>query len=433
MASSFNQKSNSSASSKPKPTFRRAGASAPRPARAKSPASAPAPARPANVPAPKKAISAYSAPAKKRPALKAAPPAQKPAGPHPAPRAGKLPAPSAPSRPRAAAAGKPAVKKLKSMPAPQRGADASAKGASAPKLFSRVALPGLSGKIALGVAGVVAVILVVALIIFNSGLFAATDVWIQGSEHVTKDAAEQLIDLPEGTTLFSIDEDAISQRLMQNPWVSGVEVERVFPHTLIIKPRERAVEAVVYISADDIAWAIGDDGCWIAPISLAVAEGDSEPSADAQDAGDAADDAGDAADDAAASDADQAASDAGSQAGLEAAQAAASELGALLFTDVSSGVSPVSGKPVESDVILAGLEYAKGFSPEFIGQIKFISLPSEEAIAANLTSGVEVALGAPDNIKTKEQVVTKLLEQEQGVTYIDVRVPNSYTFRSLPV
>lgn len=426
MASSFNQKSNSSASSKPKPTFRRAGASAPRPARAKSPASGPAPARPASVPAPKKAISAYSAPAKKRPALKAAPQPQKPAGPRPAPRGGKLPSRSVAPRPRTAAAAKPAVKKLKSMPAPQRAADASAKGPSASKIFSRVALPGLSGKIALGVAGVAAAILLVALIIFNSGLFAATDVWIQGSEHVTKDAAEQLIDLPEGTTLFSIDEDAISQRLMQNPWVSGVEVERVFPHTLIIKPRERAVEAVVYIAADDIAWAIGDDGCWIAPISLSVAEG----AADAQEpADDAADDAAGAATD----DAAQAAPEAGGQAGLEAAQAAASELGALLFTDVSSGVSPVSGKPVESDVILAGLKYAKGFSPEFISQIKFISLPSEEAIAANLTSGVEVALGTPDNIKTKEQVITKLLEQEQGVTYIDVRVPNSYTFRSLPV
>ena len=93
---------------------------------------------------------------------------------------------------------------------------------------------------------------------------------------------------------------------------------------------------------------------------------------------------------------------------------------------------PKSGEPVNSDVVLAGLEYANGFSSEFVAQIKSLSVSSVEAISAYLISGVEVSLGAPDNITEKERVVTKLLSQETGVSFINVREPGAYTFRSAP-
>ena len=53
------------------------------------------------------------------------------------------------------------------------------------------------GKIVGGVLAVLAVLVVVAIVVINSGLFTATDIEIQGSEHVTKHDAIQLIDLPE--------------------------------------------------------------------------------------------------------------------------------------------------------------------------------------------------------------------------------------------
>ncbi|MFR2627410.1 MAG: cell division protein FtsQ/DivIB [Collinsella sp.] len=97
------------------------------------------------------------------------------------------------------------------------------------------------GKIVGGVLAVLAVLVVVAVVVINSGLFTATDIQIQGSEHVTKHDAIQLIDLPEGTSLFNVDPDQITEDLKQNPWVSGVDVQRQFPHTLIITPMERKV------------------------------------------------------------------------------------------------------------------------------------------------------------------------------------------------
>lgn len=471
MASSSNRKSSSSAS-KQKPTFRKAGSPGSRPASSK-PASSSAP-RPANVPPARKAISAYSAPAKKRPLAKPAPKAPARAlakgGPRPTPRGSALPAKGGSPRQRPAAAPRPmgapgkvpastpvmpkaSPKKLSSLAARPR-AEAPASPGPIKSLLGRIPLPRIPRGIVFGVLGIVAVLVVAFAVVVNSGLFAATDVWIKGSEHVSKEAAEQLIDLPEGTSLLNIDESAISERLKQNPWVSGVDIERVYPHTLVIKPHERAVAAVVYIASDDIAWAIGDDGCWIAPVSLsqaadaaaapaepadaAAAASDAEPPAaddpDAATEGDSdADAAGDAAAEAEAAAAAEAAEAARRQSSLEAARKAAQEAGALLMTDVASGVSPASGKPVESDVVLAGLKYVKDLTPEFLSKVKFMSLPSKEAIAVTLDSGIEIALGAPDDIKTKERVVTKLLEQESGVTYIDVRVPGNYTFRSAPL
>ena len=387
-------------------------------------------------------------------------------------------------------------KKLTSVAAAPKPVDDSPQGSL--KRDLKIKMPSLSrARLALaGVVAVAAMLALVALVVVNSGLFAATDIRIVGSEHVAQDAAEQLINLPEGTTLLNVNEERIGDALKQNPWVSGVEVKREYPHTLVITPRERAVAAIMYVAADDIAWAIGDDGCWIAPLSLAVtvdesgsivesgivtteasekAEGDAaatdgssgdeasqggadSASSDADDAADddadgdgsahsvRTDDASDAAgsegtdastepagDTADGQDATEVGSD-GTRAlsGVDAAEALAKHFGALLLTDVSSDVSPASGREVQSSVILAGMEYAEKFSSDFKAQIKYLSVPSEEAIAANLVSGVEVALGAPDDIAVKERVVTALLSQQAGVTYIDVRTPNAYTFRSVP-
>lgn len=80
-----------------------------------------------------------------------------------------------------------------------------------------------------GIIAALAVLAVVAIVVINSGLFAATDIQIRGSEHVTKHDAIQLIDLPENTSLFNVNPDQITEGLKQNPWVSGVDVQRQFP------------------------------------------------------------------------------------------------------------------------------------------------------------------------------------------------------------
>ena len=160
-----------------------------------------------------------------------------------------------------------------------------------------------------------------------------------------------------------------------------MDVQRQFPHTLIITPMERKVIAIAYISSDDLAWAIGDDDTWIAPLSTSV-EVDDQGNVITTGQG------------------------SNTLTGIDAALALAKHYGAVL--------------------------YVRGFSSEFLGQVKDISTPSVEAISANLNNGIEVSLGDSNDIAKKERVVTKLLSQVEGVTYINVRSPGNYTFRNAP-
>ena len=283
----------------------------------------------------------------------------------------------------------------------------SSLGAMASKTSDAASAVKGKGKIVGGILAAVAVLAVVAIVVINSGLFAATDIQIEGSEHVTKHDAIQLINVPENTSLFNVNPDQITEDLKQNPWVSGVDVQRQFPHTLVITPTERKVTAIAYISSDDLAWAIGDDDTWIAPLSTSV-EVDDQGNVVTSGEG------------------------ANTLSGIDAALALAKHYGAVLLTDVSADVEPVSGQAVSSKAVKAGLDYVRGFSDEFLAQIKDISIPSVEAISANLDNGVEVSLGDSDDIAKKERVVTKLLSQVEGVTYINVRSPGNYTFRNAP-
>lgn len=420
MASSSDRKLNSSASRASKPTFRRAGGRSGAPSQPQRKSVMPS--KPAGSVRPAKRPAAGSQlggrPAAKKVARSAARPSVTP-----------KPAMGAkPSRP--IASPKPSLGAKVTRPGRALGASkprmltsvsASAKSQSGKKGFNPLSSIGAlanhatgaasavkgKGKIVGGILAVLAVLAVVAVVVINSGLFAATDIQIQGSEHVTKHDAIQLIDLPEDTSLFNVNPDQITEGLKQNPWVSGVDVQRQFPHTLIITPTERKVIAIAYISSDDLAWAIGDDDTWIAPLSTSV---------DVDDQGNVI----------------TTGEGTNTLNGIDAALALAKHYGAVLLTDVSADVAPVSGQAVNSKAVKAGLDYVRGFSSEFLGQVKDISTPSVEAISANLDNGIEVSLGDSDDIAKKERIVTKLLSQVEGVTYINVRSPGNYTFRNAP-
>ena len=416
MASSSDRKLNSSASRASNPTFRRAGGRSGAPAKpqrntvahSKSVGYARQTSRPVvgsqlgNRPAAKKS----SRPSMTSKPVMGAKPARPMAAPKPstgtkAARPGRT---LGASKPRSLTSVPATAKK----PSSKKGFNPlSSLGAMANKTSDAASVVTGKGKIVGGVLAVLAVLVVVAIVVINSGLFTATDIQIQGSEHVTKHDAIQLIDLPEGTSLFNVDPDQITEDLKQNPWVSGVDVQRQFPHTLIITPTERKVIAIAYISSDDLAWAIGDDDTWIAPLSTSV-EVDDQGNVITTGQG------------------------SNTLTGIDAALALAKHYGAVLLTDVSADVAPVSGQAVNSKAVKAGLDYVRGFSSEFLGQVKDISTPSVEAISANLNNGIEVSLGDSGDIAKKERVVTKLLSQVEGVTYINVRSPGNYTFRNAP-
>lgn len=422
MALSSNRKSNSSASRTAKPTYRRAKGSA---STSKAQV-ATRPAKKAKKAAKPSKAAKLAAPAS-RP-VKATRPSKtsRPVNVRPVPAAKKsvkgakrtLQAKPTPSMAKAAQA---ATKRggLKVVPAAQGGAPASPRATVSPLAILNLPF----AKIAAAALGVLVLVGVVWVLIANLPVFAATDIQVKGSEHIPQNMVDRLVDVPSGATLLNVDTASIEESLKQNPWVEGVEVERQFPHTLIITPIEHEIAAIAYITSGDVAWAIGVDGTWIAPISLSVTV--DEDGNIISTTGETQGDADKKQDDSKAKDGSRVLT------GTQAALAIARRDDAILFINIPADISPASGSEVTSEVILAGLEYANGFSTEFVNQIEELSLESVDAISANLTSGIEVSLGSPENIALKERVITGLIEEVEGVTYINVRDPENPTYRAL--
>lgn len=219
----------------------------------------------------------------------------------------------------------------------------------------------------------------------NSTVFSIDTVEVEPTAHVTEEDIQNLVRVPVGSTLLNLDTASIEEGLRRDPWVAGVEFERVFPHTLRIVIVEQAVDALVVMNAGSVAWYLGDAGAWIQPTGVEPAEGQSVN---------------------------------------DAALATALEEGCLLITDVPATVSPVAGSEATDDVLHAVESFRAGFSESFSSQVVSYSAPAADSIVCTLSNGVEVLLGSPTDISTKEEIVTGYLEQfpAGSVTYINVRV-----------
>ena len=237
-------------------------------------------------------------------------------------------------------------------------------------------------------AGALACLALVAVVAFfvlrGSSVFEITSIEVEPTLHVTQEDVSNLVDVPEGSTLLNVDTASIEAALKKNPWVGSVRFDRVFPHTLRLTIFEQQVDALVIMSSGSLGWYLGSEGVWIQPASFTVPEGQSVD---------------------------------------DAALARAMEEGCVLITDVPATVSPVAGSTATDDVLEAVEEFRSGFSPSFASQVVSYSAPSPESVSCTLKSGVEVLLGSPTEIETKEMIVTRYLEEHPGtITYINVRV-----------
>lgn len=303
--------------------------------------------------------------------------------------------PRAPRTPRSAAAprtaqARPSVLHPQRASRPQSGREA--REARARQVRTADAM-GIVMRVVVVVAVVAAVLGVAFLVLSNTSTFQITSIDAVASDHVSTDDIQKLAKVEEGTTLLNVDTNAITQNLMKNPWVESVSVEREFPDKLKISVTERTVEAVVVMSSRSVAWYLGEGEVWLEPVNLDVSDGQS-------------------ADDVA----------------LEKA----TSVDAILITGVPATVDPVAGSKATDDVIVAIRSYLDGFSSDFASQIVSFTAPSEASISCVLSSGVEVSLGSPSDISSKEEVVKSLLaEYPDELTYINVRVPSSPSYRKI--
>ena len=249
------------------------------------------------------------------------------------------------------------------------------------------------------VLGVVlaALVVVAVLVVKFSPLFEIERITASPTAHVTSEEISAMAAVPAGSTLFSVDGDAIKKRLSENPWIASVTLSRNLPHTLVIEVRERTSAAIVMLSNGSAAWRIASDGYWLEEVAL-----------------------------------QESTSDNGVAAPADQARALAGAEGLVYISDVSALVKPEAGTLCTDDAILGVIAYLDGFTGALRGMVVSAKAPSTESISIVLSNGIEVSLGAPEDIELKQQVILELLELYAGqMTYINVREPLYPTWRAI--
>ena len=67
---------------------------------------------------------------------------------------------------------------------------------------------------------------------------------------------------------------------------------------------------------------------------------------------------------------------------------------------------------------------------DLAGQVRAVAATETESTTLTLESGVEIVFGSAENIRDKERVCLKIMEEHPDVVYINVRVVDSPTWRS---
>jgi len=232
--------------------------------------------------------------------------------------------------------------------------------------------------------------------LYNSDVFQIEHVNIVGVEHLTSEEMTLMADVPAGTTLLRVDTETIKARLIQNAWVQDVRVNRVFPDTLEIDVTERSIKAVVEVPAGRggkvKSWAISEDHIWLMPIP----------------------------------DADSDAAKTTSQKVYEDAESA------LHITDVPYGTKAEIGAVCTDNNVNNALDILSGMTTDLADRVVSVSAAGPAETTLMLDNGVEIAFGKAEDIRDKERIILKILEDNpDGVAYINVRIVESPTWRSI--
>lgn len=248
------------------------------------------------------------------------------------------------------------------------------------------------------ILGGVATLAVAAVIAFfalsNTDTFKIENIEISGTDHLTTQEVSALVSVPQGTTLFTLDSEAIATSLKRDAWVEDVEINRIFPNKLEIVVHERAITAVAEIpmgeSQEIQKWAISKDGYWL----MAIPDRDTELGAQIS---------------------EQIHNDADN---------------VLHIVDIEYGVEPAIGAKCTDAEVLNALEIIANMTTSLADQVKVVSAPDVDSTMLVLNNNVEIAFGAAEDIRDKERICLQIMKQNPKVVYINVRVLDRPTWRS---
>ena len=253
-------------------------------------------------------------------------------------------------------------------------------------------------RLVIAVAAVALVIVALAgwAALYNSPAFSIQNVEVNGVEHLTSEEMAQLANVPSDTTLLRVDTATIESRIEKNAWVADAQVVRVFPDTLQINVTERPVFAVIEIPTGATAtvkkWLIAEDHIWLMPVPDENAE----------------------------------------SAKTTSSKVFEDEKNVLHIVDVPFGTKAEIGKECTDANVNNALDILSGLTTELSDRIVKVSAAGTAETTLVLDNGVEVAFGKAEDIRDKERVILKILEENpDNVSYINVRIVSSPTWRAV--
>lgn len=246
------------------------------------------------------------------------------------------------------------------------------------------------------VIGIVVALLAGWAALYNSPAFTIEEVKVNGVEHLTGEEMTQLANVPMDSTLLRVDTDVIANRIKKNSWVADVQINRLFPNTLEINVTERPIKAIVEITSSSGSsvkqWAIAEDHIWLMPIP---------------------------------------------EQGSEAAKTTSAKIyedaeAALHIVDVPYGTKAEIGEVCTDDNVNNALDIIAGMTTDLSDRVVEVSAAGPAETTLVLDDGVEIAFGKAEDIRDKERVILKILEENpDGVAYINVRMVETPTWRSI--
>ena len=261
---------------------------------------------------------------------------------------------------------------------------------------------------------IIAVAVIVALVggytaLYFSSIFPITSIEVAGVAKLQSDYVLDLAEVPKDSTILRTDVEGIEARLLSEPWIQDVKVERVFPSTLVLHVTEQPVAAVVDIvpeTANDSGqqWAISETGLWIAKINRVSAEESSSKNTTT------------------------------ASTSTTAVEINKEELLMLpKVKDVSAAVRPEPGAQESDKGVTSALTLLREFSPEMREMVASISAPDASNIVLTLYNNVRVNFGTAEDIEAKERATATTLEgREETLISINVRIPERVTYKELP-
>ena len=248
----------------------------------------------------------------------------------------------------------------------------------------------------IAIACILVALVVGGVVLYNSPVFTISNVKVSGVEHLTSEEMAQLANVPANTTLLRVDTDTIISRVKQSSWVEDVTIDRVFPDTLAINVTERDVLAIVEMpNSSGTAtrnWAIATDRTWLMPIPDAESDAAKTTSAKIYEDSE----------------------------------------NVVHIVNLPFGTSAEIGQVCQDEVVNNALTILQDMTTDLTGQVVKISAASLAETSLYLDSGVEIAFGSADDIRDKERTILQIMaDNPDGVAYINVRIVESPTWRSI--